>query len=91
MPKDSHGFDLRCKYKVGAVLRHKKHGYIVRVNGRSTYYSNRRLIELLRGPVPNNSYIFSTYDNIGDVSDIAACTLNSQFEYLGPAAEVLFG
>ena len=82
-------FDPRNKHFPGELLRHKKHGYIVKLIGKDER-GWRRIIELVRGPVPESSFTFNSFDEAGATGHVAPCTLNQSFESLGPGAKILF-
>lgn len=87
MAKDKQKFDARNKHFPGELLRHKKHGYIVQLVGKRDF---KRELKLIKGPVPYSSFTFRYSDEPGALGYVAPCTLNSQFESLGPAAKILF-
>lgn len=88
MAKDKYGFDMRAKHKVGDLLRHKKYGFIVKLVGKASY--GRRCLEFVSGTVPENTYTFYSPGIPGTQGEVATCTLNMQYESLGPGAKILF-
>lgn len=89
MAHDKQKFDKRNKHFPGELLKHKKHGYIVKLIGKCEK-GWRREIELIRGPVPKASFTFSDYAEPGAIGTVAPVTLNMCFESLGPGAKILF-
>ena len=89
MAKDKHGFDKRAKYKVGTLLRHKKYGFIVKLIGKDDN-GWRRKLEFVSGVVPPNTFTFYAPGEPGATGTVAPCTLNMQYEELGPGAKILF-
>ena len=89
MARDKQKFDKRNKHFPGELLRHKKHGYIVKLVGKD-HNGWKRVIELIRGPVPKASFTFGEYAEPGTTGVVAPVTLNMCFESLGPGAKILF-
>ena len=89
MAHDRQKFDKRNKHFPGELLKHKKHGYIVRLVGKGERGWGR-VIELVRGPVPKASFTFGPEAEPGALGQVAPVTLNMCFEALGPGAKILF-
>jgi hypothetical protein len=89
MAKDKQKFDRRNKHFPGELLRHKKHGYVVKLVGKGREGFGRT-VQLVHGVVPPNSMTFHYLDQPGATGFVATCTLNQSFESLGPAAKILF-
>jgi hypothetical protein len=89
MANDKTKFNRENKHFSGELLRHKKHGYVVKLvdDGRKGF---GRTVQLVHGAIPPYSMPFHYLDQPGDTSFVATCILDHSFESLNPAAKILF-